>query len=123
MVKGTPEKKVIPIPVKPVTGVISNSSINQMSPYETMEAENADKLAGTSIVQSNKGNRYVTSCNNFDYIQFSNIDFGKKGATQLKIRVSGLSENSEIEVVLDDTSGTVVGNCKVPATGGEEVWV
>lgn len=123
VVKGTPEKKVIPIPVKPVTGVISNSSINQMSPYETMEAENADKLAGTSIVQSNKGNRYVTSCNNFDYIQFSNIDFGKKGATQLKIRVSGLSENSEIEVVLDDTSGTVVGNCKVPATGGEEVWV
>lgn len=45
-----------------------------MSPFEGLYAAKADCLAGTEV----KGG-IVTSCNNFDYILFANVDFGKGG--------------------------------------------
>lgn len=78
-----------------------------MSPYKTMETEKADKLAGVVVAGSDAGIRYITSCNNFDYIQFSNIDFGHKGTTVLLIRaVAGMEhwESRRFIILYPDNS-------------------
>lgn len=93
-----------------------------MSPYDVMEAVNADKLVGTSIDSTSTGS-YVTGCNNFDYIQFSNVDFGKKGATSIRLNVLSTSKNSGIEIVIDDTSGKIVGSCPIPNAENGQTWV
>lgn len=123
VVEGVPDIEEIPLPVKPAVGTKFTPTVSKMSPYKTMEAEKADKLAGVVVAGSDAGIRYITSCNNFDYIQFSNIDFGHKGTTKFKARVSSQLANSEMEIVLDDTSGTVIGSLKIPNTGGEETWI
>ncbi len=85
-----------------------------MSPFEGLYAAKADRLAGTEV----KGG-IVTSCNNFDYILFANVDFGKGGTSAVAIRVNSKYEGSELEVALDDNSGAAVASCKLPCTGGE----
>lgn len=85
-----------------------------MSPFEGLYAAKADLLAGTEV----KGG-IVTSCNNFDYILFANVDFGKGGTSAVAIRVNSKYEGSELEVALDDNSGAAVASCKLPCTGGE----
>lgn len=117
IVQGRPEVKKVSRPAIPENGLTQAVSVNPMSPYKVMEAEKADKQVGTQIVQSD-GNEYVTSCNNFDYVQFSNVDFSRKGATTFKGRFLGLAENAEVEIVLDDTSGTVIGSCRIPHSAG-----
>lgn len=85
-----------------------------MSPFEGLYAAKADRLAGTEV----KGG-IVTSCNNFDYILFANVDFGKGGTSAVAIRVNSKYEGSELEVALNDNSGAAVASCKLPCTGGE----
>lgn len=123
IVQGSPEVKEKVLPAKPTAASAFVLAVNSMSPYKPMKAAKADKLAGTVVSASKDGNKYVTSCNNFDYIQFSQVDFGnKEGATSFKGRFSGHFENSEVEIVLDDTSGTVLGKCKIPCAGKEGDW-
>lgn len=121
--EGTPVALVTSAPAKPLKDTISNIPLNNISPYKMMKVAKADKLVGITVAHSSEGHEYVTSCNNFDYIQFSNIDFGMKGADIMRCRVACLSGNAEIEIVLDDTSGEVIGSCKIPKTGGEEKWI
>lgn len=119
---GAPKHIHIPCPIKPDKEVLPLVLPNKMSPYEIMEAINADKLIGTSIDSTSAG-AYVTGCNNFDYIQFSNIDFGKKGATSIRLNILSTSENSGVEIVIDDTSGKIVGNCPIPNAENGQTWV
>ena len=81
---------------------------------ETGESDKADRLTGTEVKDG-----IITSCNNFDYILFANVDFGKGGTSAVAIRVNSKYEGSELEVALDDNSGAAVASCKLPCTGGE----
>ena len=89
--------------------------------YQVIEAASADKSAGITIAKQH-GNTFVTSCNNFDYIQFSNIDFGKDGTEQLLVRLSSIQAGSSIEIVLDNVAGELLGTCTVPNTGSFDNW-
>lgn len=111
------------LPQRPVAASpAAAASAAKLNPYAIIEAEAATKSAGTRVAQSPKGGAYVTSCNNFDYIQFSNVDFGDAGATVFLANVASLRKGSSIEIVLDNVAGEAVGNCAVPTTGGAEVW-
>ena len=81
---------------------------------ETGESDKADRLAGTEVKDG-----IITSCNNFDYILFANVDFGKGGTSAVAIRVNSKYEGSELVVALDDNSGAAVASCKLPCTGSE----
>lgn len=81
---------------------------------ETGESDKADRLAGTEVKDG-----IITSCNNFDYILFANVDFGKGGTSAVEIRVNSKYEGSELVVALDDNSGAAVASCKLPCTGSE----
>jgi len=92
------------------------------SAYAVLEAESATKSAGTTIAQSAALGRYVTSCNNFDYLQFSNVDFGTDGAATFMASVSSNVAGSGIEIVLDNVAGEALGICNVPKTGTTPEW-
>ena len=87
-----------------------------------MEAESATKTGGTSITETPEGLPYVTSCNNFDYVQFSNVDFGAKGAEAFVARVARVQSGSSIEVALDDVSAEPVAACRFPAAPPKQGW-
>lgn len=107
-----------PAEASPVAAVAAT----RLNPFAVLEAEAATKSAGTRVAQSAKGGAYVTSCNNFDYIQFANVDFGDAGATVFLAQVASVRKGSSIEIVLDNVAGEAVGNCAVPTTGGPEAW-
>lgn len=111
-----PEKTAAIIAVAPAT-------TEKLSAYSIIEAEAATKSAGTNVAQSTKVGSYITSCNNFDYIHFSNVDFGKTGATQFLAKVASTLKGSSIEIVLDNVAGEAVGNCLIPNTKGDDSWV
>lgn len=121
-IQGITEVNTVPAPLKPASDSVFIANVNQLSPFKRMDIEKADKQAGTKISQKEDGNKYMTSCNNFDYVQFSNMDFGHKVAKKFKGRFSGLVEGAEVEIVLDDNSNTAIGKCKIPYTGKDN-WV
>lgn len=123
IVNGDPGIAPPALPEKHVDVTPAKSSSVKLSAYNIIEAEAATKSAGTRVARSAKGGAYVTSCNNFDYIQFSNVDFGKTGAIEFYAKVASNLKGSSIEIVLDNVAGESVGNCNVPFTGGAESWV
>lgn len=105
------------LPVKEKPAIVAIGSTDSLrSVYTIIEAESANKIAGTEIAQAPMVGKYVTSCNNFDYIQFSNIDFGKNAELHFFANVSSVV-GSTIEVVLDNVAGEPVATCTVPVTG------
>ncbi|MCB2408921.1 carbohydrate-binding protein [Hymenobacter lucidus] len=107
-----------PTPAGSVVAVVGAKN----SAYSVLEAEAATKSAGTRVARAATGESYVTSCNNFDYIQFANVDFGDAGALTFVAQVASIRKGSTIEIVLDNVAGEAVGNCSIPTTAGAEVW-
>lgn len=105
-------------PAKPEKPLTVAYEPNTLSPTEILPAYKADKLAGIEVTQDYNGEKFITSCNNFDYILFSNLNFPKPGAEEIIIEVNNPTEEiAEMEVVMDDTSGPVIGTCKIQPTG------
>lgn len=87
------------------------------SAFRPIQAESASKTAGTEIATID-GIRHVTSCHNFDFIHFSDVDFGTEGATSYSAKVRGLAEGATIDIVLDSVSGESIGACEISVTEG-----
>lgn len=113
-------------PDLPAPPVPDSTAISEKSPkliaYEVIEAEDADKSAGVKI-KSSSAIKYVGSCNNFDYIQFSNVDFGASGSEAFYAKVASKAKGGSIEIVLDNVAGESVGSCAIPDTGGWDSWL
>ena len=118
-VKGERIVPELEAPAKPDRDFQTAFKLNEMSPLNGLKAAKADKMAGTKIEKDTDGQEYITSCNNFDYLQFSNVDFAHDGTKNVVMRVRTQLADSEIEVVLDDTAGKLVGSYKLPNTKGE----
>ena len=107
-------------PAKPDRSMIAAYKPNPLSPFETIPVYKADRHAGIEIEEDAENGKYATSCNNFDYMLFSNFVFGRQSATEIQFDVRNLTDKiSEVEVVLDDTSGPVLGTCKIAPTGNQ----
>jgi hypothetical protein len=115
---GHPAVPPVPVAIQPNTGKANT----QRSAYSTIEAESAEKSAGITISKAGNDSAFVTSCNNFDYIQFSNVDFGEDGTDKFFARISSIQSGSGIEIVLDNVAGELIGTCTVPNTGSFETW-
>jgi hypothetical protein len=58
---------------------------------------------------------------NGDNVKVRNVAFGA-GAKTFTARVASASSGGTIEVRLGSATGTVVGRCTVPGTGGWQTW-
>ena len=121
VVTGDPGSSPPPLPAQAIARETEVRTA-KLGAYNVLEAENASKSAGTEVAISSKVNKYVTSCNNFDYIQFSNVDFGANGASVFFAKIASVLKGSTIEIVLDNVAGEVVGSCITPNTGGMDSW-
>ena len=54
---------------------------------------------------------------NGDYIRFNNVDFDNNGAASFEAIFASNSSGGNIEIHLDDITGTLVGTCNVGNTG------
>jgi hypothetical protein len=123
MVSGSPGAAPPPLPAKSNRPApVDSKSLVRIDPFKPMEADKAGKSAGTSVEVDTTGRGYVSSINNFDYLQFSNVDFGKTGAANFTALVASTTSGSIIEIVLDDVAGEVIGTMTVPNTGSEQAW-
>lgn len=123
-VSGSPGVPPPPVPERPTTAQPSlDASASRIDAYHPIEAEDATKVGRTLIMKGVTGGAYVTSIHNFDYLQFSNVDFGATGAKMFFAKVASNVTGSSIEVVLDNVDGEVVGSCIVPRTNGDQAWV
>lgn len=92
-----------------------------LDPYVTVEAETMHKERGIETEECSEGGRDVTSIDNGDWIELVGVDFGT-GATRFEARVASASSGGSMDLRLDSTSGTSLGQCTVPGTGGKQVW-
>lgn len=63
----------------------------------------------------------VCNIENGDYIKVKGVDFGG-GAKSFEARAASATKGGKIELRLDSLTGTVVGNCILPDTGGWRTW-
>lgn len=118
VVAGDPGDAPPPPPAEPGEDMqAAFAAARTIDAFKSLRAASAGKSAGVEVVDGR-----VTSCNNFDYLQFGRVDFGKEGATAFVAKVKGLANDATIEIVLDSVSGESIGTCAVPNPQGEARW-
>ncbi len=87
------------------------------NPYELVEAESADLLAGPGI----EGN-YIAGVQNGDYAVYKNLLFGEKGSTYVSFRYATPMGDASVEIRQGNADGKLLGVCDLTVTGGWNNW-
>ncbi|KAF3914496.1 hypothetical protein AA313_de0206322 [Arthrobotrys entomopaga] len=95
--------------------------LGTLNPYVRQEAETIAFSSGLKTEVCSEGGIDVCFIDNGDYIKVKGVAFGT-GAKSLSVRVASATSGGQIEVRLGSTSGTLVGTCSVPGTGGWQTW-
>ncbi|UUZ80314.1 carbohydrate-binding protein [Paenibacillus sp. P26] len=95
--------------------------IHYTDAYERIEAESYDSMSGVVKEAGSEGGQYVGDIQNGDYIVFNNVSFGTKGPKKFEARVA-TAAGGNMEIRLGSLTGTPVGTCPVPNTGGWQAW-
>jgi hypothetical protein len=97
------------------------AQIGTLNPYVQTEAETICWSSGVKTEPCSEGGMDVCNIENGDYIKVKGVDFGS-GAKSFEARAASATKGGKIELRLDGTNGTLVGTCKVPGTGGWQIW-
>lgn len=97
------------------------SPIATLDPYQTNEAESMAWESGIETERCSEGGMNVTSISSGDYIKVKNVDFGT-GATSFAARVAASESGGTIQIRVGSQTGTLIGSCTVPASGGLQSW-
>lgn len=87
------------------------------NPYERIEAESADLLAGPGI----EGN-YIAGIQNGHYAVYKNMLFGEKGSTFVSFCYATPMGDASVEIREGSAEGKLLGVCELPGTGGWNNW-
>src|SRR5262245_36579536 len=98
------------------------ASLAPLNPYQQVEAETIAFSSGLKTEVCSEGGIDVTQISNGDYIKVKGVDFGT-GAVSFDARVASAGSGGSIELRLDSQTGTLVGTCAVPGTGGAQTWM
>ena len=92
-----------------------------LNPYVRQEAETIAVESGVETQPSSEGGMNVGWIENRDWIKVKGAAFGA-GARSFSARVASATAGGSIELHLDSPTGTRVGVCGVPGTGGWQTW-
>ncbi|WP_326555975.1 family 43 glycosylhydrolase [Micromonospora sp. NBC_01813] len=95
--------------------------VGTLNPFVRQEAETIAWSSGIETEPAGEGTLNVGWIENGDYIKVKGVAFGS-GATSFTTRVASGSSGGNIEVRLGGPTGTQVGSCGVPGTGGWQTW-
>lgn len=84
--------------------------------FARIEAESYDGMQGIGIYNGGTGQK-IGSIENGTWARYDGVDFGS-GASSCAVRGSSNSSGGTIEFRLGSTTGTLIGSCVVPGTGG-----
>ncbi|HDQ26534.1 MAG TPA: carbohydrate-binding protein, partial [bacterium] len=107
-------QKVVP----DTTGV---AQLKYVNPYAVNEAETMNRSSGIQTESCSEGGRNVGFIQNGSWIRINGVDFGS-GAASFAARVASAGSGGNIEIRLGSPTGTLVGTCAVPVTGGWQTW-
>jgi arabinoxylan arabinofuranohydrolase len=96
--------------------------VGSLNPYVRVEAETMNAQSGIETETCSEGGMDVTQIANGDWIRVRGVDFGTAGATSFSARVAATASGGSIELRLGSATGTLLGTCGVPATGGAQTW-
>ncbi|MDQ7805496.1 glycoside hydrolase family 43 protein [Amycolatopsis sp. A133] len=92
-----------------------------LNPYTRQEAETIAWGSGIETEPASEGGMNIGWIENGDTVKVRNVAFGA-GAKSFTARVASANAGGTIEVRLGSATGTVVGRCTVPGTGGWQTW-
>ncbi|MEU8379647.1 carbohydrate-binding protein [Streptosporangium sp. NPDC048865] len=95
--------------------------VGTLNPYVRQEAETVAWASGVETEASSEGGMNVGFAENGDHLKVKGVAFGT-GASSFTARVASGSSGGRIEVRLGGATGTLVGTCTVPGTGGWQNW-
>lgn len=97
--------------------------VGTLNPYVRVEAETMNAQSGIETEVCSAGGLDVTQISNGDWIRLRGVNFGTAGAKTFSARVASTASGGGIELHLGSLTGTLVGTCAVPATGGAQTWM
>lgn len=103
------------------TAIPSVPQVGHLNPYNTTQAETICWSSGVKTEKCSEGGMDVCSIENGDYIKVKGVDFGS-GAKSFEARVASATSGGNIEIRLDNLTGTLAGTCAVSGTGGWQTW-
>lgn len=92
------------------------------SAFLQTEAESFSSMNGINTESCSEGGQNIGWIENGDYTAYNGIDFGT-GAGSFKARVASAGTGGTIEIRLGGSTGTLIGTCTVPGTGGWQSWI
>jgi hypothetical protein len=96
--------------------------VTPKSAFDKLEAEKYDDQSGIEIEDNTDGNgKNIGYIQNGDYAVYKKVDFGS-GAANFQASAGSGATGGNIEIRLDSLTGTVIGTCAVPGTGGWKTW-
>jgi hypothetical protein len=98
------------------------AAVATLNPFQQVEAETIAFSSGLKTEVCGEGGMDVTQISNGDYIKVKNVDFAT-GAVSFDARVASAGSGGTIELHLDSQTGTLLGTCSVPGTGGAQTWM
>jgi arabinoxylan arabinofuranohydrolase len=96
--------------------------VGNLNPYVRVEAETMNAQSGIETETCTEGGMDVTQIGNGDWVAVRGVDFGTAGAASFSARVASAAAGGSIELRLGSATGTLIGTCSVPATGGAQTW-
>ncbi len=110
--------------IQPVTYTTDGvPQLGNLDPYVRVEAETLNAQSGIETEPCSAGGMDVTDLANGDWIKVRGVDFGSAGATSFSASVASTTTGGKIELHLGSPTGTLVGTCAVPNTGGAQTWM
>jgi hypothetical protein len=109
------------IPELPWWDSTGAAQIASLDPYVQTEAETIAWSMGVKAEPCSEGGMNISNINDGDFIKVSGAGF-RKGASSFEARVASAATGGNIEIRLDGESGTLIGACAVPGTGGWQSW-
>ncbi len=105
--------------VTPTTAGVA--ALKNQNPFSTLRAVMMAKESGLQTGVCSEGGMNITGTINGSWTQVRNMSFGT-GASSFSARVAGTVSGGSIQIRLDSTTGTLIGTCPVPNTGGTQTW-
>jgi hypothetical protein len=105
--------------VKPEHAEISNSSENFQF-FAPTQATGFSNMSGVQTETCSEGGQDVTGITNGTYTVYSDVKLD--GVTDFIARVGSADNGGTIEIRLDSATGTLIGTCTVPGTGGAQTF-
>ena len=93
-----------------------------LNPYVRVEAETTHAQSGIETEPCSAGGMDVTDLQAGDWLAVRGVDFGSTGARSFDASVASAASGGSIELHLDSPTGTLIGSCAVPETGGPQTW-